>query len=190
MIIFNNQAEFDSLLSNINSFSNQKNNTTNKKIRNELAKHIKIVEDIEFEKRLDDLQNELAELEEIKDDLTVKLCYTRKDLCVELQKKFKREISVEINEEITKEITKDLGEVSKEMNKDVGWCAIDGCKYATEDINQLQINHKEDTQQEIHFDKIKCEIEKTKKLLKEEVNKKATVNFDVYKSAEMYFDSL
>lgn len=156
MIKLNNQAELEALLLHFDSFIKD-----NPKLKAIIKSNFKVVEDQDFEKRLDDLQNELAELEEIKDDLTVKLCFLRKDLCLELQNKIK---------------------------KDVVECKIDFETFSEKEVQKDKI--QESTKTSFDFTKTKLELEKTKKLLNEEMSKKITTSFDVYRSAEMYFDTL
>lgn len=58
------------------------------KLKKRFLKHVTIKQDDALEAVLDDLQNELAELEEAKDDLLVKLAFYRKDSTEELRRAF------------------------------------------------------------------------------------------------------
>ncbi|KAM0675481.1 hypothetical protein GVAV_000846 [Gurleya vavrai] len=83
MLILRNQKELDTILNYI------KPHIQNiPEFRNLLFKNVKIVPDPDLDKQIDSLQNELAELEEVKDDLTIKLSFLRRDLCEELKNEY------------------------------------------------------------------------------------------------------
>ncbi|KAM0687888.1 hypothetical protein COBT_000862 [Conglomerata obtusa] len=158
MLTFKTQKELDTLLLYLKPYI--KNLPEFKSL---LLRNTKIENDSAFEEKLDNLQNELAELEEVKDDLTVKLCFLRRDLCDDLAREYASE---SIKEKLK----------INNFNTEVKRLCIDLAFEKEQTINKK--------------DEFIVEIRKIIEIFEGEFVKKKYNRNDVYQTAEAYFKQL
>lgn len=159
MLTFTSQKEIKDI------FTYLAQQTTNKSQLERLKQKFKsnciIKTDEELEKRLDTLQNELAEIEEKRDDLTVKLAFLRRDLVAEIKEQIE---SIKLNFKTEKVENEDVMEFDCQFEeiKDEHGCLIDTL-----------------------FDK----IDKIKGVIESE-KRKNEGRVDVFEMAECYFGNI
>ncbi|KAM0675210.1 hypothetical protein GVAV_001554 [Gurleya vavrai] len=156
MLILRNQKELDTILNYI------KPHIQNiPEFRNLLLKNVKIVPDPDLDKQIDSLQNELAELEEVKDDLTIKLSFLRRDLCEELKNEYDK----------------------IDFNK-----CKNNFDFNNETMVFEKINFEK--MENISLDSIFNDIERLNKILDSEAEKKNVKKLNEFDNAIQYFNNL